>query len=79
MVGVAFLIKLKVLPLNITYFLLTFTVITLYYFTTLLTKNFRYSCYPVNFVQFLRTPFFTEHPPWLLLKTAQNYPTNDEN
>ena len=25
-------------------------------------------CFPVNFVKFLRTPFFTEHLWWLLLK-----------
>ena len=25
-------------------------------------------CFPVNFVKFLRTPFFIEHLSWLLLK-----------
>ena len=24
-------------------------------------------CFPVNFMKFLRTPFFTEHLRWLLL------------
>ena len=34
---------------------------------TLLKKRFWHSCFPVNFVKFLRTPFFTEHLWWLLL------------
>ena len=27
-------------------------------------------CFPVNFVKFLRTPFFTEHIWWLLLSLS---------
>ena len=35
--------------------------------TTLLKRRLWRMCFPVNFVKFLRTPFFTEHPWWLLL------------
>ena len=35
--------------------------------TTLLRKRLWHSCFPVNFVKFLRTPFLTEHLWWLLL------------
>ena len=31
-------------------------------------KRFWHRCFPVNFAKFLRTPFLTEHPRWLLLK-----------
>ena len=31
-------------------------------------KNLWHRCFPVNFSKFLRTPFFTEHLRWLLLK-----------
>ena len=31
-------------------------------------KRLWHRCFPVNFVKFLRTPFFTEHLSWLLLK-----------
>ena len=34
---------------------------------TLLKKRLWYRCFPVNFEKFLRTPFFTEGLPWLLL------------
>ena len=34
---------------------------------TLFKKRLRHRCFPVNFVKFLRTPFFTEHLWWLLL------------
>ena len=34
---------------------------------TLLKKRLWHRCFPVNFVTFLRTPFFVEHPWWLLL------------
>ena len=34
---------------------------------TLLKKRLRHRCFPVNFVKFLRTPFFIEHFWWLLL------------
>lgn len=61
-VGVAFLIKVQTLSLITTYLLLTFTTIIYYYFTTFLIKNFRYRCYPVNFVR------------CYLLKMSQNYP-----
>ena len=33
----------------------------------LLKKRLWHRCFPVNFVKFLRTPFFTEHLWWLLL------------
>ena len=33
---------------------------------TLLKKRLRHRCFPVNFVKFLRTHFFTEHLRWLL-------------
>ena len=35
---------------------------------TLLKKEFWRRCFPVNFAKFLRTPFFTEHLWWLLLR-----------
>ena len=35
--------------------------------TTLLKKRLWHRCFPVNFVKFLRTPFFTNHLWWLLL------------
>ena len=35
---------------------------------TLLKKRLWHSCFPVNFVKFLRTPFFIEHLWWLLLE-----------
>ena len=35
---------------------------------TLLKKRLWHRHFPVNFVKFLRTPFFTEHLRWLLLK-----------
>ena len=34
---------------------------------TLLKKRLWHRCFPVNFAKFLRTPFLTEHPGWLLL------------
>ena len=34
---------------------------------TLLKKRLWHRCFHVNFVKFLRTPFLTEHPRWLLL------------
>ena len=34
---------------------------------TLIKKRFWHMCFPVNFVKFLRTPFFKEHLRWLLL------------
>ena len=34
---------------------------------TLLKKRLRHRCFPVNFVKFLRTHFFTERLRWLLL------------
>ena len=36
----------------------------------LLKKRLWYRCFPVNFVKFLRTPFFIEHLWWLLLNKA---------
>ena len=35
--------------------------------TTLLKKRLWHRCFPVNFVKFLRTLFFTNHLWWLLL------------
>ena len=35
---------------------------------TLLKKRLWHKCFLVNFVKFLRTPFFTEHFRWMLLK-----------
>ena len=35
---------------------------------TLLKKRLWHRCFPANFAKFLRTPFFTEHLCWLLLK-----------
>ena len=35
---------------------------------TLLKKRLWHRCFPVNFVEFLRTHFLTEHLRWLLLK-----------
>ena len=42
---------------------------------TLLKKRLWYSCFPVNFAKFLRTPFLKEHLMWLLLElgTANQY------
>ena len=37
---------------------------------TLLKKRLWYRCFPVSFTKFLRTPFFTEHLCWLLLKNS---------
>ena len=37
---------------------------------TLLKKRLWHRCFPVNFVEFLRTPFFAEHLRWLLLNAA---------
>ena len=34
-------------------------------------KSLWHRCFPLNFVKFLRTSFFTEHLWWLLLKTAK--------
>ena len=34
---------------------------------TLLKKRLWHRCFPVNFVKFLRTPFYIEHLWWLLL------------
>ena len=34
---------------------------------TLLAKRLWHRCFPVNFVKFLRTPFFIEHLWWLLV------------
>ena len=34
---------------------------------TLLKKRFWYRCFPVNFLKYLKTPFFIDHLRWLLL------------
>ena len=38
---------------------------------TLLKKRLWHRCFPVNFVKFLRTPFFTEHLWCLLLNKTE--------
>ena len=38
---------------------------------TLLKKRAWHRCFPVNFVKFLRTPFFKEHLQWLLLHMSR--------
>ena len=38
--------------------------------STLLKKRIHHRFFPVSFVKFLRTPFFTEHLRWLLLNTT---------
>ena len=43
---------------------------------TLLKKRLRHRCFPVSFAKFLRTPFFTEHLQWLLLKIT-SHPTKE--
>ena len=40
---------------------------------TLLKKRLWYRCFLVNFVKFLRTPFFSEHLRWLLLLWLQKW------
>ena len=37
-----------------------------------LIRRLQYRCFCVNFVKFLRTPFFTEHLQWLLLDTTKH-------
>ena len=37
-----------------------------------LTKRLWHRCFSVNFVEFLRTPFLTEHLRWLLLKRGNH-------
>ena len=41
--------------------------------STLLKKRLWHRCFPVNFAKFLRTPFFTEHLWWLLLKVVSKH------
>ena len=38
-------------------------------------NRLKHSCFPIKFVNFLSTPFFTEHLQWLLLKimNSNNY------
>ena len=38
---------------------------------TLLKKRLWHRCFPVNFLKFLRTPFYTEHLWWLLLSLEE--------
>ena len=40
---------------------------------TLLKNRPWYRCFSVNFAKFLRTPFFTEHLQWLLLKFISHH------
>ena len=40
---------------------------------TLLKKRLWHRCFPVDFAKFLRTPFFTEHLQWLLLKFISHH------
>ena len=46
---------------------------------TLLKKRLWYRCFPVNFVKFLRTPFFTEQLWWLFLSVRPIYKKDDRN
>ena len=46
---------------------------------TLLKKRLRHSCFPVNFVKFLRAPLFTEYFLWLLLKCIFSLQANSHN
>ena len=41
---------------------------------TLLKKRVWHKCFPVNFANFLRTPFFIEHLWWQLLFNADGLP-----
>ena len=40
---------------------------------TLFKKRLWRRCFPVDFVKFLRTPFFTEHLRWLFLILKNSY------
>ena len=40
---------------------------------TLLKKRLWHRCFPVNFVKFLRTPFYKERLWWLLLRGLENW------
>ena len=40
---------------------------------TLLKKRLWHRCFPVNFVKFLRTPFYIEHLWWLLLLMCNSF------
>ena len=40
---------------------------------TLLKKRLWHSCSPTDFAKFLRSPFFTEHLQWLLLKFISHH------
>ena len=46
---------------------------------TLLKKRLLHICFPVNFVKFLRTPFFIEHLWWLLLHQYTQWGTSYVN
>ena len=41
---------------------------------TFIKMRFSHRCFPVNFVKFLRTPFYKEHLWWLLLKSYNKEP-----
>ena len=41
--------------------------------TTLLKRSLWHRCFLVNFVKFLKIPFFTEHLRWLLLIEFKSY------
>ena len=41
---------------------------------TLSKQRLRYRCFPVNFVKFLRTLFYTEHVQWLFLELTKKSP-----
>ena len=45
---------------------------------TLLKKRLWHRCFPVNFDEFLKTPFLTEHLRWLLLKSIKKKKTSLE-
>ena len=58
-------IRFPYVVLNILFGKVAFKIISLRP-ATLLKKRLWHKCFPVNFVKFLRTPFFTEQLWWLL-------------
>ena len=52
---------------NFTKFTIKHRCQSLFFNKTLLKKRLYHRCFPVNFVKFLRTPFYIEHLWWLLL------------
>ena len=44
-----------------------FNKVALFWVCNFIKKKLQHRCFPVNFVKFLRIPFFTEHLRWLIL------------